>query len=109
MPQQTDANLDRLCQTVEHAQRQLDVVLERAALLQRSRARGMPYSEIVNEEPRPLLVEVLTGVLDELSSAGAAFRRSEARVLHTEGLSQEAIAGLFGVTRQRVSVLLQDR
>ena len=109
MPQQTDAALDRLCEAVQHAQQELQAVLARAAVLHEQRALGRPYSEIVTEEDRPLLVERLTVVLDELSAAGATFRRSEARVLHAEGLSQETIAGLFGVTRQRVSVLLQDR
>lgn len=109
MPEQTDAALERLCEAVEHARVGLDAVLERAGHLRAERAKGRPYSEIAVEEPRPLLVEVLTDVLDELSAAGAGFRRSEARVLHSEGLSQETIAGLFGVTRQRVSVLLQDR
>ena len=109
MDQQTDAALDRLCEAVEHAQQGLQAVLARAAVLRENRAKGLAYRELVSEEDRPLLVERLTGVLDELSAAGAVFRRSEARVLHAEGLSKEAIARLFGVTRQRVSVLLQDR
>jgi hypothetical protein len=109
VPQQTDAALDRLCEAVGHAQQGLEAVLARAAVLRSHRALGRTYSEIVTEEDRPLLVEVLTGVLEELSAAGADFRRSEARVLHNEGLSQESIASLFGVTRQRVSVLLQER
>lgn len=108
VPQQTDAALDALTTAVEHAQDRLERVLKRAAVIHERRAAGYSYSEIVREEDRPLLVELLTEVLDELSAAGAAFRRSEARVLHADGLSQEAIAGLFGVTRQRVSMLMKD-
>jgi len=80
----------------------------RAAFLQGDRAKGRPYADLVDEEEKPLVVELPTAVLDELSSAGAAFRRAEARVLHEDGMSQESIARLFGVTRQRVGVLLQD-
>ena len=107
MPQDTDRALDALCVAVENAQQELQRVMKRAEVLRRERAAGRPYAEIVSEEDRPLVVEMLTHVLDELSAAGAAFRRSEARVLHADGLSQEAIAHLFGVTRQRVGVLLQ--
>lgn len=108
MPQDADLALDRLCTAVQHAQQQLDDVLARAAVLRAGRARSQPYVELVSEEQRPLVVELLSSVLEELAAAGAAFRRAEARVLHADGLSQEAIGRLFGVTRQRVSVLLQD-
>lgn len=107
MPQRTDEALQALCQAVERAQVGLQQVSERAGYLQQERAEGRPYAELVREQERPLVVELLTAVLDELSTAGAAFRRAEARVLHDNGLSQEAIARLFGVTRQRVGVLLQ--
>ena len=109
MPQQTDAALEALRAAVERAQPRLQAVLDRADMLREQRSQGRSYSELVRMEDRPLLVEVLTQVLEDLAVAGATFRRSEARVLHDEGLSQEAIAALFGVTRQRVSVLLQER
>jgi hypothetical protein len=76
-------------------------------VLREGRHEGRPYAELVAPEPRPLLVERLAEVLEELSVASAAFRRSEARVLHEQGLSQETIASFFGVTRQRVSALLR--
>ena len=107
MPQDTDRALDTLCDAVVHTQEQLELVLDRIRSLREGRAQGRTYVELVEGEQRPLLVERLTEVLDELSAAGAAFRRAEARVLHDSGLSQEAIGELFGVTRQRVSVLLQ--
>ena len=106
MPAATDQALTELCAAIARAQQLLADVLDRAAVLQEARASGRPYVEIVTEEQRPLVVELLTDVLEELSSAGATFRRAEARALHSDGLSQEAIASLFGVTRQRVSALL---
>ena len=108
MPHRTDQALEALCAAVERAQDQLDAVSTRAAYLRTERAKGRQYAELVHEQERPLVPELLTKVLDELSSAGAAFRRAEARVLHEDGMSQEAIARLFGVTRQRVGVLLQN-
>lgn len=80
----------------------------------RARARaaeieaGQSWKESVTSEQRPLIVERLTEILDALARHGAAFRKAEARVLHREGLSQEHIATLFGVTRQRVGALLSD-
>jgi len=54
-------------------------------------------------------VQLLAAIQDKLTAAGADWRREEARALHREGLSMDAIALLFGVTRQRVSALLASR
>ena len=108
MVEQTDLAVEELRASVVRAQTLLDEVMRRTAGLQEARAEGRSYSEIVRTEDRPLVVEIVTDVLDELAAAGSAFRRAEARVLHDEGMSQESIAVLFGVTRQRVSVLLKS-
>lgn len=109
MAEDTDRALEQLVETVIRTQEQLAHVLARADVVRAARADGRQYDEIVRESPRPLLVERLTDVLEELANAGAAFRRAEARALHEQGLSQEAIGALFGVSRQRVSVLLKER
>jgi transposase len=49
----------------------------------------------------------VTRNIEALQEAGARVRREEARALHAGGLSMEAIARHFGVTRQRVSALLR--
>lgn len=108
MAKDTDRALEELAETVRRTQEQLAQVLERAEQVRAARAQGRSYDEIVRASARPLLVERVTDVLEDLATAGAAFRRAEARVLHQQGLSMEAIGGLFGVTRQRVSVLLKD-
>lgn len=74
-----------------------------------ARAAGQSWREVVGDEQRPLIVESVTSVLDQLSAVGSKFRRAQAQALHREGLSMERVAGLFGVTRQRVSALLRDR
>ena len=107
MPQDADRALAALADAVESAQQHLEQLRVRIGVLQAQRAAGSDYAQVVTQESRPLVVERLTEVLEELATAGAAFRRAEARVLHTGGLSQEAIGALFGVTRQRVSALLK--
>jgi DNA-directed RNA polymerase specialized sigma24 family protein len=81
--------------------------IRRADEIRRLRDRGHRYSEIVPIEERPLIVELLTRNLNELSDASSRFRRVEARALYEEGLTMAEIADLFGVTRQRVAALLE--
>lgn len=76
--------------------------------LQDACAAGRPIKEIVPEEEAPLLVQLLTESADALHIRGSRVRRSEARVLHREGMTMDQIAVLFGVTRQRVSALLRE-
>jgi hypothetical protein len=80
--------------------------ISRADEIRRLRERGHRYSEIVPVEERPLIVELLTQSLNDLSDASSRFRRVEARALYSEGLTMAEIAALFGVTRQRVAALL---
>src|SRR4051794_26997676 len=82
---------------------------ERIADLRQQRAHGKSWRELVTTADRPLVVESLTTVLERLNAVGGRFRRAEAHALHSDGLSMERIASLFGVTRQRVSALLRDR
>lgn len=84
------------------------IALERAAAIREARHEGKRYSEIVSDESRPLIVDVLNQNLDRLLTSGARFRRAEAKALHDEGVTMERIAEIFGVTRQRVSALLKS-
>jgi hypothetical protein len=60
-------------------------------------------------EKRPLLVTRLTRLVDRLIEAGSEVRRAEAHQLREEGYTQERIAEVFGVTRQRAGALLKVR
>ena len=86
-----------------------NIVLERADAILALHAEGKDWSEIVKEEDRPLIVELLTANLNRLMSAGGQLRRAKAKSLHDDGMTMEQIAHFFGVTRQRVSALLNDR
>lgn len=96
--------LDRaLDENIERAQRMKERIVE----LEAACATGQPISEIIPNENPPLIVELLTESTEVLHVYGSQVRRTEARVLHGEGMPMEQIARLFGVTRQRVSTLLR--
>ena len=90
--------------------------LERTRQLQRRawalRARlqaGDNNADLVTGEATPRMVELLSSNMATLETAGAEFRAAEALALRAEGLTIEAIADLFGVTRQRISALLKQK
>ena len=85
------------------------LILDRADHLIAAHQAGRPWSEIVRDEDRPLIVELLTANLNRLMSAGGQLRRAKAKALHDDGMTMEQIASFFGVTRQRVSALLSER
>jgi hypothetical protein len=87
---------------------ELSQARERIAELERLRVGGASWRSIVEREQRPLVVEALTRVLDDLGTVGGRFRREEARALRREDVSITRIGKLFGVSRQRVSAILGD-
>jgi hypothetical protein len=84
-----------------------DRIAERARHISGRRAKQVPYSVIVPEEVRPLIVERARESLNDLVEAAGRLQRAEARALYDEGLTMEAIGSLFGITRQRVADLLR--
>ena len=70
---------------------------------------GQPIDQLIRAEEQPRTVELLSENLATLEQVGADFRASLALALRAEGLTLEAIAELFGVTRQRISALLRQR
>jgi ParB-like chromosome segregation protein Spo0J len=93
---------------LEDQGRRARLIKKRIAKIRRQRADGVSYTDIVTEnDDDPLIVQLLTESSIALDTCGADVRRAEARVLYAEGLTMEQIAERFGVTRQRVSALLQ--
>src|SRR5690349_11839015 len=80
----------------------------RIAQIQRRRQAGDDYTQIVNEENPPLIVQLLSESGQALDEHGGRVRRTEALALHDEGMTMDQIARTFGVTRQRVSALLRE-
>ena len=86
----------------------LTLIKRRIAEIQRQRSDGLSYTEIVESARAPLLVQLITESKQTLDGFGARVRQAEALALHKEGMTMEAIAERFGVTRQRVSALLRE-
>jgi hypothetical protein len=97
-----DALDEAIAATVE------DLVTARSRIKQLNDRRGTTasWSEMVDDEDRPLVVELVTRSLASLSDTGGKFRRAEAEALRADGLAMTKIASLFGVSRQRISSLL---
>jgi hypothetical protein len=98
-----------LVDQLERTVAELRSAAERADQLVEQRAAGRSWYEIVSAEQRPLIVETITRALDDLGEVGSRFRREEALALRREQLSITRISELFGVSRQRVSALVQER
>jgi predicted transcriptional regulator len=82
-------------------------IQQRVEWMQNRLAEGGTPSELIQEEPLPLMVEMITMNIEALQSLGSRLRQAEARALRADGVTMEEIAQLFGVTRQRISALLK--
>jgi Sigma-70, region 4 len=99
--------LTALERTLADNQERATLIEKRIAQLRRLRSRGASYAEIVSSRDGPLIVQLLTQSSKAIDTSGANVRRAEAHALYEEGLTMEQIAERFGVTRQRVSILLR--
>lgn len=77
-------------------------------LLERLEA-GESLSTIVESESQPLIPRLITENIEELQRVGSMLRKAEAAALRAHGYTMEQIASLFGVSRQRISALLDER
>jgi AraC-like DNA-binding protein len=107
---QSDPVYDALVAVAEALRRSTDAngaAITRVEQIIREREQGASYRDIVLNEERPLIVELLSANYDRLRTAGGQLRRTEAKALYDEGLTMEQIAELFGVSRQRVARILK--
>ena len=84
------------------------LIREYAPQIEEGRAQRMSYRDIVAAAPRPLIGAVLTDAIARFEAAGTRYRQAHGRVLQSEGMTLQEIAALWGLTRQRVSELLQN-
>jgi hypothetical protein len=104
-----DRALAALIIQIDHVRQELGNAGIRAVELQELRRHGQSWHEIVAGEERPLIVEQISDAIASLATTGGLWRRDQATALHSEGVSINRIAALYGVTRQRISTLLHDR
>lgn len=100
--------LDGLLAVLRDSTRRNQDATRKAQTIRRLRRDGGSYQEILGRVERALMLQITRENLDGLLQASSRLRRAEARALYGEGMTMEEIAALFGVTRQRVSVLLRD-
>jgi hypothetical protein len=101
--------LDALARSVEENAQRSRIIGRRLRALRRQVAAGHRVVDVVAEQGSPPIVELLTRNIESLHSTGSRFRWAQAAAMRSEGLTVTAIAESFGVTRQRISALLQQQ
>ena len=109
MRDEVDEAIDELKVALRRNVERIERALSQSDQLEKARSEGRSWRDVVAAEERPLILELISQNLDDLYQAGGRLRRAQARALHSEGMSMEQIARVFGVTRQRVSALLKPR
>lgn len=100
--------LGELAVELRKAAEALQAAAGRAEALCARRSAGQPWAVVMDQEASPLLTESVLGTIEAVTLAAGRWRRTNARALHAEGLTMDRIADLYGVSRQRVSALLQS-
>ena len=105
-----DEVLDALGELIDVLSRRSprDAISARGEVIRAYREAGGRYADLVEQEFRPLVVEMISDHIGELVAASGRLRRAQAAALHAEGMTMEQIAEKFGVSRQRISQLLSD-
>src|SRR5256885_15920817 len=80
-----------------------------ARSMERLRDRGWSWSKIVDGQRSPTIVDLLRRSGRRLSDATARFTRALAAELGEEGESHRQIGRRLGVTRQRVSAVVDEK
>jgi DNA invertase Pin-like site-specific DNA recombinase len=81
--------------------------MARADAVREQRRQGIRYRDMQVDAGIPIIAAI-SGAQETLNAAAARFRRATAKELQAEGLTAAEIARLFGVSRQRVSSLLDE-
>ena len=84
-------------------------VRERAAQIEALLEQGYTWGQVLSTEDRPLIVDLLGQNMALLNEVGGRLRREEARCLIREGLKEQEIADLLGVTEDHVRAMLEGR
>jgi hypothetical protein len=84
-------------------------VRRRAEQIESLLAQGYTWQQVLSTEERPLIVDVLAQSMALLNEVGGRFRREEARCLVAEGVKEQEIADLLGVTVDHVQAMLEGR
>jgi len=84
-------------------------VRTRASQIESLLAQGYTWQQVLSTEERPLIIEILGQSMALLNEVGGRLRREEARRLLAEGMREQDIADLLGVTVDHVQAMLEGR
>jgi len=84
-------------------------VRTRASQIESLLAQGYTWQQVLSTEERPLIIDVLGQSMALLNEVGGRLRREEARRLVAEGMREQDIADLLGVTVDHVQAMLEGR
>ena len=84
-------------------------VRTRAAQIESLLAQGYTWQQVLSTEERPLIIDVLGQSMALLNEVGGRLRREEARRLLAEGMREQDIADVLGVTVDHVQAMLEGR
>ena len=100
---------EELVKVLEANDERADVVRERARQIESLREQGYTWSQVLSTEERPLIIDLLGQSMALLNEVGGRLRREEARRLVAEGMREQDIADLLGVTVDHVQAMLEGR
>ena len=84
-------------------------VMERIEAIREQRRLGVPYTSMeVGTTTAPHIMDTVSRNQERLGLAAATLRRALAHALFDEGMSHADIGRIFGVSRQRVGMLLRN-
>jgi len=84
-------------------------VRTRASQIESLLSQGYTWQQVLSTEERPLIIDVLGQSMALLNEVGGRLRREEARRLVAEGMREQDIADLLGVTVDHVQAMLEGR
>ena len=84
-------------------------VRTRASQIESLLAQGYTWQQVLSTEERPLIIDVLGQSMALLNEVGGRLRREEARRLLAEGMREQDIADVLGVTIDHVQAMLEGR
>jgi len=107
-PDQVLEALDDLLVVLGEASQRNQVATRRARTIRRLRSHGRSYSEILRRVEGALNLGITTENVERLLEANLRLQAAEIAALSGEGLNDEEIATLLGITRKEVCETLRN-
>ena len=99
--------LDEVADKAEQVAADQLAVADQAREMQNQRAQGWSWSQILDRQPSPGIVELLRRSRHHLSTTASTLTAAIAAALSEDGHTRRQIAARLGVTHQRVTAILQ--